>query len=97
MKEFNIKELLENKTAINCKTKKQTKKLFKELQILGYVWNGGEKLNVHNTYYDFYQEKTCYTVDITQGTITYDDITYFKEKGYKVLTLKDIKIKKEEK
>jgi uncharacterized Zn ribbon protein len=80
---------------VSCKTKKQAKELFKELRILGYVWRDGEKLNAKNTYYDVYKENTCYII-ITQGTIAYDDMTYLKENGYKIIPIKDIKIKKGE-
>jgi hypothetical protein len=95
MKEFNLKDLLENNTAVSCKTKKQAKELFKELQILGYIWKGGEKLSAKNTYYSTYKEETCYTIDNTQGIIAYQDITYFKENGYKIIQIKDIIIKKQ--
>jgi hypothetical protein len=95
MKEFNLKDLLENNTAVSCKTKKQAKELFKELQILGYIWKGGEKLSAKNTYYSTYKEETCYTIDNMQGIIAYQDITYFKENGYKIIQIKDIIIKKQ--
>lgn len=97
MREFNLKELLGNKTVVNCKTKKQAKRLFKELQILGYVWRDGEKLNAKKTCYYVYKEKTCYTLDSIQGTISYADIEYCEGKGYKIIPIKDIVVKKEKK
>ena len=90
MKEYNIKELLRSDTVINCKTEKQAKKFIKKLQILGYNWEWGDILSPQNTYYNIYEEKTCYILT-TYGTVMYGDIEHLIALGYRILTLKDIK------
>lgn len=93
MKEYNLKELLENNTAVNCKTKKQVKNFFKYLHSQGYVWEDGDILDLNNLYHNICGKESCYEIT-SYGTIIYGDIDYFKNRAYKIIQLKDIKIKK---
>ena len=96
MKEYNIKELLESDTVVNCKTKKQTKNFFKYLHKLGYTWeSGNELLELLSNFYK-YLDETCFKLT-SYKTVRYSPALYYKGEGYKVLSLKDIKIKKENK
>ncbi len=95
MKKYNIKKLISSATVVNCKTKKQAKNFFKYLRKLGYTWKDGDTLWIKNTY-NVNQEKTCY--ELTKyDTVIYDSLECFKEYDYKIIPLKDIKIKKEKK
>ena len=96
MKAYNIKELISSDTVVNCKTKKQAKNFLKYLHSQGYTWNNGNRLLDRLSYFDMYLNKTCFELT-SYKTVMYSPILYYTYNGYKVLSLKDIKIKKEKK
>ena len=95
MKKYNIKKLISSDTVVNCKTEKQAKNFFKYLHKLGYTWKDGDTLMVEPPY-NMSKGNTCF--ELTEyNTVMYDSLEYFKGTGYKIIPLKDIKIKKEKK
>ena len=96
MKEYNIKELTSSNIAVNCKTKKQAKNFLKYLHSQGYTWVDGSKPLDHLFYFDMYLAETCFELPFDK-CIMYSPTLYYKGDGYKIIPLKDIKIKKEKK
>ena len=95
MKKYNIKKLISTDTVVNCKTKKQAKNFLEYLHSQGYAWDSGSRPLDRLSYFDSYLNETCFELT-SYKTIMYSPVLYFKANGYKVLLLKDIKVKKEE-
>lgn len=95
MKKYNIKKLISSDTFVKCKTKKQAKNFLKYLHSQGYTWNNGYSLLESLPYVYKYLNETCFRLT-SYKTIMYSFVLYCKATGYKIIPLKDIKIKKEE-
>ena len=62
---------------IHCKTEEEANILFKEFVRLGYRWFNGK--DIFNTYFENHEDGYGYHIH-EDGTVTYDNIKYFKNK-----------------
>lgn len=84
-------ELFEENSAINCRKKKEAKKLLKYLKKQSYTWEDGELIKAKHTYFCAYRAKTCYSIDTVKRTVSYADTTYYLNNDYVIKRIKDIK------
>lgn len=85
MKEFNWDECknTENKIAVHCKTEEEAEDFCKQMHERGMKWSDG-KSYLECTEYEYYRDKTCYTV---RGKFSYYD--FFEKERYKILEWSD--------
>lgn len=88
---FNILEFKNNNIAIHCKTQEESEKLFKLFINNGFKWSDGEHIDISNTYYNDYEEKTCYEfyMDCDYG-IGFADLDYYKKIEYIIYKFSEI-------
>lgn len=80
--ESHLKKFIKGKIAFNCRSEESAKKLLESLDILGVVWVDGRALKL-GLQYDSYKEETCY--DYENGKLTFADVEYYENEGYKVV------------
>lgn len=85
--QFNWEEFMNtsNKIVVNCKTENEAIDFCKQMHEHGLKWKYGISYLKEN-YWNIYKERTCY---LSNGMFGTADVSYSKEKGYKVLEWSD--------
>lgn len=75
------------KIVINVRSPKQYDDFMKMCEEQGLKWSGGN-LPTKQYYYNFYKEETCINLNNLKE-LSYCDIDFYKNYGYKIITYKD--------
>lgn len=75
------------KIVINVRSPKQYDDFMKMCEEQGLKW-GSEDLPTTINHYNFYKEETCINLNYLKK-LSYSDIDFFKNEGYKIITYKD--------
>lgn len=93
-----LNDIIDEKIAINCRTKEEAKKLFEYAKENGL--EDSESISEFIDYWNFRQEDTCYhfySIDNhTEINYKFDSKYGYKNNGYKIITLDDLEDFKEE-
>ena len=75
--------------AIHCETQNDAKEFLKFLSDIGIRWNGGNFIDINETYYDEYKDETCYTY-LNSGIVFATD-DFYRNRDYNVIKFSYIK------
>lgn len=88
-----LKDFLDGRIVVNCKTEKEANKLLDYLHKKNIVWTDGKDLKDTNEFHDYLQN-TCYRL-FSFNTVAYSDCNYYKKEGYKIYQFSELEIDKE--
>lgn len=79
---MDIKNLTGDKFAFHCDSEEKARELIKKAYELGYKWSNSCE---DNTYFDTYMNDTCYKFHDIAKIISFSNMDFFKEEGYKIV------------
>lgn len=94
MRKFNLDLLIDKKVVLNCKTKNEAEEFLQYLDDKNINWFGGTSIFENDNYmYNDYKSNTCFSLEI-KGMLQYSPIEYYQRQNYRILTLDDLIITK---
>ncbi|HCL4455121.1 TPA: hypothetical protein N2D10_003148 [Clostridium botulinum] len=82
-------EFINDKMAVNCRTKKEEELFFKYLNNNGITWNSGYNIFESGIYeYDNCKNNTCFSM--SSDGIQWSEKDFYMEDGYKVISFKEL-------
>jgi hypothetical protein len=88
---YTINNLVSKKIAVHCDTEEEAKQLMQYFEGNSVIWVGGNKAT-EEIFWHKHRDETCYTVVGGLKRLTYGDVDWFTQGGFKIIQFEDVDI-----